>query len=397
MRVLMVLDNKFPPDLRVEKEAVSLVNNGFDVGILSIGNYEKDHIVDYKGITIYRVALSKFLRDKMHGLAAMIPWVDRYIAKQVLKILESKKYDVVHLHDLYLFGAAKILRDKTDIKLVGDLHENYIDALKDYKWSTTYPNKLFISFKKWERKEKEWLQYFDHLIAVNEGMREKNISKGVKEEDITVVANSIDTDVFDSYEIDSTIIERFKNYNTLVYVGGFVWNRGLEHVVKGMSALKKHDDNIRLLLVGDGEMRSELEELTKLHGVSDVVIFEGFQAQEKIKSYLLASKIGLIPFKRTPQTDNSSSNKLYQYMYYSLPILGTNCTSVEKLIEEEKCGLIYESEKESEFVEGVIKLLEESDLAKEFGMNGKESVLKKYNWKVEEKKLIDIYNTLKRG
>ncbi|MEX0719726.1 MAG: glycosyltransferase family 4 protein [Balneolaceae bacterium] len=394
MNILMVLDSRFPPDIRVEKEAISLLEAGHNIGLLTISDYKKSEQITFKGIKIYRVALSKFLGNKMHGLAAVIPWIDYFVAKQVLKILKDEDYDVIHLHDLYLFGAAEILKKKINALFVGDLHENYVDVLKDYKWSTTYPNKLFISFSKWERKEKEWLQLFDKIIVVNEGMRDKNIQKGVPESDITVVSNSIDTAEFDEYEVDENIITRFKDYFTLVYVGGFVSNRGLEHVIRGMQELKTYSDKIRLLLVGDGEMMSTLKSLAKELNVEDVIIFEGWQPQEKIKSYLTASNIGLVPFKRTPQTDNSSSNKLYQYMYCGLPILATNCTSVKKLVVEENCGIIYQEENTKLLVEEVINLYENPPMRNEYSENGKKAVQKKYNWNKEAEKLIEVYNHL---
>lgn len=394
MKILMVLDSKFPPDIRVEKEAVSLLEAGHKVGLLSIADYDKSEVVDYKGIKIYRVAVSAFTAKKMHGLAAMVPWIDHVVAKQVLKIFENERYDAIHLHDLYLFGAASILKKKINTHLIGDLHENYVDALRDYEWSTTYPNKLLISFPKWERKEKEWLQLFDKILVVNEGMRDKNINKGVSKQDITVVSNSIDTSIFDEYGTDESIQKRFEDYFTLVYVGGFVSNRGLKHIIKGMKELKKFHAKIRMLLVGDGEMMGTLKDLAKRLGVEDVVTFEGWQSQEKIKSYLLVSDVGLVPFNRTPQTDNSSSNKLYQYMYYGLPILGTNCTSVKKLVEKEQCGIIYEEKNVEQFIISVKELYNNPDKCKLMAEQGKKAVAEKYNWDLEAKKLIKVYAEL---
>lgn len=394
MKILMVLNNTFPTDIRVEKEALSLVEAGHEVGLLSISDYEKSEVTVYKGIKVYRVAVSTFTLKKMYGLAAMIPWIDRVVAKQVLKIFEHETYDAIHLHDLYLFGAASILRKKIKAHFIGDLHENYVDALKDYKWSTTYPNKLFISFSKWERKEREWLQLFDRIIVVNEGMRDKNIEKGVPAKDITVISNSIDITIFDEYEMDANTIKRYQDYFTLVYVGGFINNRGLEHVVRGMKRLKNYNPKIKLLLVGDGEMMGVLKELAKELDIEDVVDFEGWQPQEKIRSYLKASDVGLVPFKRTPQTDNSSSNKLYQYMHCGLPILATNCTSVEKLVTEEECGIIYEEENVDQFVKNVIKLYENESLSKQLANSGKEAIKEKYNWGVDAEKLINVYKSI---
>jgi hypothetical protein len=151
MNILMVLDKEFPTDLRVENEATSLIRDGHMVGLLSIADNPKEEIADVKGIKVYRKKITRFKRDKMHGLAGMIPWMDYFVAQQVNKILDSEQYDVIHFHDLYLFGAARLIRKKHDVFFVGDMHENYVEVIKDYKWATKFPNRLIVSKAKWER------------------------------------------------------------------------------------------------------------------------------------------------------------------------------------------------------------------------------------------------------
>jgi len=390
----MVLDKEFPTDLRVENEATSLIRDGHMVGLLSIADNPKEEIADVKGIKVYRKKITRFKRDKMHGLAGMIPWMDYFVAQQVNKILDSEQYDVIHFHDLYLFGAARLIRKKHDVFFVGDMHENYVEVIKDYKWATKFPNRLIVSKAKWERKEREWLADMDRLVTVSEGIQQRIISKGVSEENVILVPNTIHTRLFDEFETDPEITDKFKDYFSLVYVGGFVGNRGLEHVIEGMKALKKEAPDIRLILVGDGDMRRQLETLAKQHDVENRVFFEGWQSQEAIKSYLEAADVGLVPFKRTPQTDNSSSNKLFQYMYFELPVLATNCISVEKLVKKENAGLIYESENTQQFVENAMKLYENRELARSLGKNGKRAVDETYCWDITIQPMLDMYKDL---
>lgn len=394
LNILMVLDKKFPTDIRVENEATSLIRAGHKVGLLSIADNPISEIAEVKGIKVYREKISQFKRDKMHGLAAMIPWIDHVVAKKVNKILEVEQYDVVHFHDLYLFGAARLIRKNHEVYFVGDMHENYVEVLKNYKWATKFPNRLLVSQKKWERKEKEWLSDMDKVITVSEGIRDRIISKGVSKEDVIMAPNTIHTRLFDEFETDPNIIKRFKDYFSLVYVGGFVSNRGLEHVIKGMKELIEMTPDIRLILVGDGDIKAQLHAIAKEHEVSDQIFFEGWQSQEKIKSYLEAADVGLVPFKRTPQTDNSSSNKLFQYMYFGLPVLGTNCTSVKALVEKENCGLIYESENSTRFVESVMRLYENRSKANQLGKNGKKAVIEKYSWDNTIQDMLKMYSNL---
>ncbi len=394
MKILMILDKPFPTDLRVENEATSLINAGHEVSLLSIAPYSKSQVIDYKGIKVYQNAVSTFHSKKMHGLAGMIPWMDWYVQRQVSKIFAEERYDAIHFHDLYMFGAAKKLKEHFDVRLVGDLHEFYVEVLPDYRWTQTFPNRYLISYSKWRRKEKEWLALMDKVVVVNKEMKEKTIPKGVGSKDIVIVENRLNTRVFDEYEIDQKVIDRFNKSFNLLFVGGFVGNRGLEHVVDAMHRLGSYQD-IHLVLVGDGALRPVLEQKVKDYGLESRVHFEGWQTQEMVKSYLLAGNVGLIPFKRTPQTDNSSPNKLFQYMYYGLPMISSNCPSIQEIVEKEEIGIVYESEDVDQLVGSIINLYQDSSMRKRFKENGKKAILERYSWDANVTGLIEMYNTLK--
>jgi len=394
MKILMVVDHKIPTDIRIENEAEILVRNGHQVGILSVGDYQNSEEVMYNGFTLYRIAMSKFWLKKMHGLAGMISWMDRYLEKQISKILLKDSYQVIHLHDLYTFGVISRLKKKFNLLYIGDMHENYVEVIKDYNWPNRFPNNMFISHKKWERKEKEWLAECDKVITVSKGIIDRLIEKGVKRENTILTPNSIRLDLFDSFSVDDSVLDRFTGKYTLLYVGGFISNRGLDHVIKGMEKLSKSIPNVHLILVGDGEESAKLRELVGELGIENLVSFEGWKKQSEIKSYLQIADVGLVPFKKTPQTDNSSSNKLFQYMYYKLPIAATNCNSIQELVMQEQCGIIYESENTKAFSETILELRSNCKRSEEFGRNGYNAVVNKYNWEIAARDMLDMYREL---
>ena len=75
--------------------------------------------------------------------------------------------------------------------------------------------------------------------------------------------------------------------------------------------------------------------------VSNYVVFEGFQPQEKIPSYIIASSIGLIPHLKTAHTDNTIPHKLFHYMLMNKPVVAANCNPIERILNESNAGLIY--------------------------------------------------------
>ena len=201
-KILMILDHFFPVDLRVENEAISLINAGFDVDLLSISPYTDSSSIKYKGIKVHQVAVSNFTSKKMRGLAAMLPWIDIVISNKVKILNKSKSYDFIHFHDLYTFGSVKRIKKFTDAVFIGDLHENYVDVLEDYQWMKKFPNKYLVSKKKWKQKELEYLAEMHKVIVVNEGMKQKTLKKNVKESDIIMTDQSIAAPPNDTLPID---------------------------------------------------------------------------------------------------------------------------------------------------------------------------------------------------
>ena len=110
-----------------------------------------------------------------------------------------------------------------------------------------------------------------------------------------------------------------------------------------------------------------------------------------MQAYIENSQICVIPHVRSEQTDNSSPNKLFQYMYFKKPLISSDCKSLEKLILEENCGLIFKDRDSKDLANKIIKLYSNSDLRKQLGENGHNSVVSKYNWEATSEALRQIY------
>jgi glycosyltransferase involved in cell wall biosynthesis len=78
-------------------------------------------------------------------------------------------------------------------------------------------------------------------------------------------------------------------------------------------------------------------------------------------------------------------------MYFSKPVISSNCKSLEKLILEEDCGLIFRDRDSHHLAEQVLKLYNDADLRKRLGENGHKSVMQKYNWEATSGGLRELY------
>lgn len=392
--VLMVLDQDFPPDPRVENEALSLVEAGFEVTVLAIAPDERPAEEYYQGIRIIRDRLPKNMRNKMRGLAGTLPLYTWYLSWRIREVYKRYPFHALHTHDLYLFGGGLKAGKALGVSVVGDLHENWVEALKHYAWSTRFPGNLVVSIPRWERVEKKWVHAVDKLVVVIEEAAERNQALGVPDERITTVPNTIKRDAFDAYEEDAALIQRLRSPLTITYTGGMDIHRGLESVIRAMPGVLEQKPEARLVLVGDGRIKPELEELTRSLGLEEQIWFEGWQAQALLKSYILGSDICLVPHLKTVHTDATIPHKLFHYMYYEKPVVVSNCRPLKRIVEAEKAGLVYEAGNAEALAQAILKLAETPTERVEMGRRGRAAVLERYNWDATVQGLIGVYQQL---
>lgn len=396
MNIGMLLDKEFYGDLRVENEVQALSNSGFNVYLFCFSFANNSSIDDYFGAKIIHIPVSKKVIYKLRGLTNTILNLYPYYLKSLIeKFIIEYKIDVLHIHDLYLFETGLILRKKYPrLILVGDLHENYVEGLKHYKFANTFPGKFLISINKWEKKEIEWCNNFDYLITVIEEAVERYTSLGIPKEKLYVVSNYVNLNTFKVDTFDEAILSKFKEFKTLIYVGGFDIHRGLESVIDSVTFIIKKINEFKLILVGEGANINSLKAQAESLGIENYISFEGWQHHLKLPSYIKAADVCLIPHLKTQHTDNTIPHKLFQYMFLKKPIISSNCNPIVRILKESNAGIIYKSADSKDLAEKVISLFSSKSLIDCYGNNGYKAVAEKYNWEETSKNLINLYNHL---
>ena len=254
MKILMVLEREFPPDERVEKEAVSLIEAGHEVFLACYTMINRKEFEEYKRIKIFRKPISKFIYKSSVG-CLKFPFYFNFWRNFLNGLFNNGTFDAIHIHDLPLVQVGLELKQKYKIPLVFDMHENYTAALEITIHTNTFPGNLFHSSKQWRDYEIKSLEQSDYVIAVIEEMRDRISRLGIKDEKIIIVPNTPDID-----ELEVFNNECDKDKITLFYAGGLNIHRGLQVVIKGLRRVIKEHPNIRLWIVGSGSYQSFLQE-----------------------------------------------------------------------------------------------------------------------------------------
>lgn len=398
MKIGVVLDNDFDNDMRVKNEVQSLVNAGHDVEVLCF-DFGKTPATNYEGAKLRRITASKILIDKLKALNnTYINLYPLYWYQYINSFVKTFQPDVLHVHDLWMAEAALRIKKTHRLPIVIDLHENYAEAIGYYRFAKRLPGRLLISQKRWRNSERKWLPQFDRIIVVIDEAKERLVNMGIPPQCISVVPNYVKIDEFtinDISIISPDLQKKLKDRYVLCYVGAFDAHRGLDMPIKAMPKVLNFIPNALLLLVGWGKNAKELKLLVDRLDLSDSVIFTGYKPNKEVPYYINVSNVCLIPHYKTPHTDATIPHKLFQYMLMKKPVLVSNCAPLDRIVRETNAGLSYVHDDVNHFVKSLLKIYKTQDIIN-YGENGYRAVLEKYNWKIAQYELINLYKELEK-
>ena len=393
MRVLMVLDHPYPPDIRVENEARTLVEAGHEVTLLQISPDDRPEVDDHEGTRIVRRRIPRRAVNWLRGFAGVTPLMDLYLDREIRKEFAARPFDAIHVHDLYLVGGGLRAGRRLNVPVVADLHENWVEALQHYAWSTRPPGRWVVRIPKWEAVERRWVRAADHLVVPIEEARDRYLSLGVARDRVHVVPNTVELESFDAYPIRPDIVSRTEGPLTLVYTGFIDAHRGVQTVVEAMPTVLARHPEARLVIVGSGSTVHELETQVEQLGLGSRVAFEGYVPQDHIKSYLAGASIALVPHLKTPHTDNTIPHKLFHAMRVGTPVLVSDCAPLKRIVEAERCGEVFASGDPADFARAVGALADPATRER-LGARGREAVQARYNWDATVEPLRALYRQL---
>lgn len=396
MRILMVLDHPYPSDLRVENEARTLVEAGHEVTLLQISPDDRPAVGDHEGTRVVRRKLPRKAVDWMRGFAGVTPIPDWYLGRVIPQEHARWPFDALHVHDLYLLGGGLRAGRRLGVPVVADLHENWVEALQHYAWSTRAPGKYVVDIPTWERVERAWVRAADRLVVPIEEAAERYAHLGVARDRIAVVPNTVDLRSFDAYPTDPEVEEAVSGPFTLVYTGHIDAHRGLDVVIDGMPALLEAVPEARLVIVGSGITVPEHEARVAALGLGDRVAFVGRVPQPAVKSYLAGASVALVPHRKTPHTDHTIPHKLFHAMRVGTPVVVSDCVPLERIVEAERCGAVFRSGDPADFARAASGLADPA-VRGAMGERGREAVQERYNWDATAGPLLDLYADLARS
>ena len=389
MRVLMLLDHVFPPDTRVENEIKSLAKAGHEVHIACFRKEGQPVLEQTKDCTIHRRPISRFIYKSSVGVLKF-PFYFNYWRRFVDELFAKTKFDVVHVHDLPLAKVGYESKCKYGTRFVLDLHENWPVLLQLSTHTNTLLGKILSSNNQWVEYEKEMCKLADRIVVVVDEAKHRIEGLGINASKIEVVSNTLDIEQFDPIERKEFKTDEFR----MLYVGGINFHRGIQYVIQAISILKKRGVEVHFDLVGNGSYLPNIKRLIDDLQVQDNVTVHGFKHYTQICDIYESANVALIPHVKSGHTDNTIPHKIFQYLYAGIPMIVSNCDPLVRIVNETHGGISYQYDNPEELAAIIADFYSHPERLKDYIRYGRQSVIDKYNWKVDGAKLVQLYDAL---
>ena len=400
----MMLNARYPEDIRVRKETSALTHAGVEVHLLCLkypGEPEREVV---NGIQVHRISAGvNNYQLAFWDVVMSVNHIHPRFRKALARILKEEKIDAVHVHDLPLAGTALSLKKKMKLTVIADFHENYPDALNTwFQWKTNpiarLKNYLFLNPARWKRFEAATARESDAVIAVVDEMKTRLIKEyQIAPEKIQVVTNTEEKN-FARQQLDPSVYPSLKGKFIVTYSGGVGPHRGIDVAIQSMQYLKDLPE-IQLAIVGSGSrpVMLRLKQIVKDLGLAQVHFF-GYVPFSSFYSVMHFADVNIIPHQSNGHTDNTVPHKLFQGLMAGKPLLVSSSAPLKRLVEKYQSGLVFKAGDAADCALMIRKLYEQPDLVQRLGENGRRASMEgDANWEETQRHLIDLYQTLPRS
>ena len=373
IKVAMVLghDLLIPnEDFRVYREALALINEGYEVTVFCwarrLEKYETKWKVEKDGIKVVRI-----FEELKGGFFSKVKSFRKALKKLEEKVAEYEP-DIVHAHDLEVLDVAVNIKKKLESKIIFDSHEDWPMLEKVQNW--------FVG-KYYERKQKKLIGNIDALLTVSDELAVR-LGGG------TVLYNS---ELLETVE-KPVLHDRFGLNGIVAGYIGALRKPILEEILEAASKVNA----LSVLIVGGPpkgqagytDMIKELEELAIEKGAN--AKFTGPLPYSMMNECYAACDILMVGhYVDKRLRDYAIPKKLLDAMAYKVPVIVGPYDARKKIVKRYDCGIVTE-----DWAEALTTLSNDKSLREKMGENGYKAFKMNYTWEAQEQKLLEIYSDL---
>jgi glycosyltransferase involved in cell wall biosynthesis len=300
------------------------------------------------------------------------------------RLFPALKPEVVHTHHPVLLGQAAASKAREyELPLVFTFHTQY----REYTHYVPLPQEAVQNFLRdavdnWLR---DYMRKCQHIVVPSQSMLDILVREYGLRSRYTIIPTGIDLGPF--RDADGELLRAEKGWETewvMISIGRLAQEKNWRTLLKATALVIQDYPVLRLVILGDGPERNNLQHFSSKLGISDNVSFIGEVPFDQVPKYLKAADF--FGFASTSETQGLVT---LEALSAGLPVIAVNGTGTRDILEHDRQGKLVDDNPHA--LAGAIRgLLEEEGLIGRFQAAALERA-KEFDIHVLAKRMVDVY------
>jgi glycosyltransferase involved in cell wall biosynthesis len=234
----------------------------------------------------------------------------------------------------------------------------------------------------------------DYLSCNSSDLKEDLVKAGLDKHKIDFVIYGVNDKKIFFLEKERTALRRALEVSekdiVLLIIGRFVPKKGFSTAFQSLKYITERKKNVKLVVVGDGPLKSEYEDILRNDHTEAYVKFIGEIPPQELSKYYSACDIFLMPSRRLPS--DGLNVVVPEAMACTRPVVASNVGGNDLVIFHGVNGYLHDENDPKHLAEFVLKLSENYDIRKEMGQNSLKLIRERFNWDAIAKYYLERYS-----
>ena len=229
------------------------------------------------------------------------------------------------------------------------------------------------------------------VVSVSRSFIENLVGRGIDRTKLAFIPNGVDMGLWMAGSRERGRAALGVDDRTVVvsYIGTVGMAHDVGTILEAAALVKRRDQGVRFLVVGDGAERQSLSDRADAEGL-DHVTFTGLVPRERIPDYLAASDISLVTLKKSDIFKTVLPSKMFESMAASRPILLAVDGEARETLERSGGGIAVPPGDPQRLADAVFRLAGDADLRRSLGDAGRVFVEREFARSVWAARYLDV-------
>jgi glycosyltransferase involved in cell wall biosynthesis len=364
----------FPPHIGGEETCVFMLSRGLaakghDVTVFTSSESGALSSEDTEGFRIRRLNIWM----KVYNNPIVPSLVGRLLHEDSPTIIHAHQYPIFFSDVSALMGAVKHIPLLLQIHVIPDSRSMLSSAVSALYYESLWKLTLKTACK---------------IIVPSRAYRSLMLGHGLSSQKVSVIPYGVDTDVFHPDNNGDQFRKKHgcEGSRVILTAGRLNYQKGLHVLIEALPLIKKELQDVKLVIVGDGEERPRLKKLAQTLDVAESVVFTGSLHHEDLPQAFASADVFVLP-----SFFESFGITLIEAQATAKPVVATRVGGIPEVVMNGESGTLVEPGKPNKLANAIITILSDRNMAVRMGRKGRKHVEENFSWCATIDKVAKLY------